>query len=164
MALPAPVALTGKVIGFTARSTVTVAKVGVGLVRDLLDRGGDQHDTRWDVATPAPTEAPETPPTRATEPTTGRTSDQASEESAAPEGATGRSLELPIEDYDALTADQVVARLGDLDAVQLAAVEGYERAGRARRRVLDRVSALRRRRTDEELEEVVSAEPTDVGT
>jgi hypothetical protein len=163
MALPAPVALTGKVIGFAARSTVTVARVGVGLVRDALGGGGSHPgDARWDVATPPPTEIPVTRPRQAT--ATDPTATEATAPTAVPQGATGRSLDLPIEDYDALTADQVVSRLGELDAVGLAAVEGYERAGRARRRVLDRVAALRRRRTDEELEEVVSAEPTDAAT
>jgi hypothetical protein len=51
---------------------------------------------------------------------------------------------LPIPGYDQLAASQIVARLGDLDAGGLAAVEDYEQAHRKRRTVLTKVAQLRR--------------------
>ena len=50
--------------------------------------------------------------------------------------------ELAIEGYDALNAGQGVARLAELSQAQLRAVAAYERAGRGRRTVLERIDAL----------------------
>lgn len=51
--------------------------------------------------------------------------------------------ELPIEEYDALAARQVVARLADLFPEELDAVERYEIAHRHRQTVLHRIAQLR---------------------
>jgi ferritin-like metal-binding protein YciE len=50
--------------------------------------------------------------------------------------------DVPIAGYDGLNVGQVVARLADLSQAQLRAVAAYERAGRARRTVLERIDAL----------------------
>ncbi len=67
-------------------------------------------------------------------------------------GGEALPLDLPIPDYDTLTVAQLLPRLEDLTADELAAVEGYEHAGRARKQLLDRLAALRSRATDELLE------------
>ena len=51
---------------------------------------------------------------------------------------------LAIPSYDQLAASQVVARLAGLGAGELAEIEAYEQAHRARRTVLSRISQLRR--------------------
>jgi hypothetical protein len=66
-------------------------------------------------------------------------------------GATAGPDELPIENYDRLTVEQILPKLRTLSAEELAAIDGYERGGRERKRVLNRVAALRSRRTEEEL-------------
>jgi hypothetical protein len=62
----------------------------------------------------------------------------------APAAAPAPGADLPIAGYDQLAASQVVARLDDLDADDLAAVERYELAHRSRRTVLSKVAQLRR--------------------
>ncbi len=59
--------------------------------------------------------------------------------------------ELAIAGYDALSVEQVLPKLKTLSADELAAVDGYERAGRARKRILDRTAALRSKKVDEQL-------------
>ena len=56
----------------------------------------------------------------------------------------GGEATLAIPSYDQLAASQVVARLAGLDAAELAEIEAYEQAHRARRTVLSRISQLRR--------------------
>lgn len=72
---------------------------------------------------------------------------------AAEDALGGREVPtgFPIVGYDALSADQVVRQLEDLDTDALAMVDGYERGGKDRKRVLDRISALRQRKVDEQL-------------
>jgi ferritin-like metal-binding protein YciE len=67
---------------------------------------------------------------------------------AAPQAAEG---ELAIAGYDGLTVAQLLPRLRPLTAEQLARIDGYERGGRNRKRVLDRVAALRSRKLEAEL-------------
>jgi ferritin-like metal-binding protein YciE len=67
---------------------------------------------------------------------------------AAPQPAEG---ELAIAGYDGLTVAQLLPRLRPLTAEQLARIDGYERGGRNRKRVLDRVAALRSRKLEAEL-------------
>jgi ferritin-like metal-binding protein YciE len=67
---------------------------------------------------------------------------------AAPQAAEG---ELAIAGYDGLTVAQLLPRLRPLTAEQLARIDGYERGGRNRKRVLDRVAALRSRKLEVEL-------------
>jgi hypothetical protein len=66
------------------------------------------------------------------------------ERTASPAAVVGPETDLPIAGYDQLAASQVVARLQDLDADDLAAVERYELAHRGRRTVLSKVAQLRR--------------------
>jgi hypothetical protein len=65
------------------------------------------------------------------------------------QGGEPLPLQLPIEGYDGLTVVQILPRLEALSADELAAIDGYERAGRTRKQVLNRVQALRNRQTDE---------------
>ena len=55
---------------------------------------------------------------------------------AAATGATAAAQELPIEDYDSLNAGVIVAQLADLSPDELAKVDAYERAHKARVSVL----------------------------
>jgi ferritin-like metal-binding protein YciE len=57
----------------------------------------------------------------------------------APESAD----DLPIPDYDDRNAEEIVRRLGDLSQDELTAVDGYERAGRDRTTIRERIAALR---------------------
>ena len=58
-------------------------------------------------------------------------------------GALASEKDLPIANYDSLTADEIVQRLPSLSQVDLAKVEAYERKRQARATVLNRVSSLR---------------------
>ncbi|MBU6328373.1 MAG: hypothetical protein KGR18_00290 [Acidobacteria bacterium] len=49
---------------------------------------------------------------------------------------------LPIEDYDGLRATDILPLLSALDAEQRARVADHERAGRARRTILNRIAQL----------------------
>ncbi len=59
--------------------------------------------------------------------------------------------ELAITDYDRLSVEQILPKLKTLSTDELAAVDGYERGGRSRKRVLDRIAALRSKKVDEQL-------------
>lgn len=71
-------------------------------------------------------------------------------------GAAAAAGEQPVSGYDELTVDQLLPKLKTLSAEDLAVVDGYERGGRNRKRVLDRVAALRERKVAEELEAISS--------
>lgn len=58
-------------------------------------------------------------------------------------GLTVSAEDLPIRDYDDLTADEITTKLTDLSQIELGIVDGYERRHDSRSTVLDRVSALR---------------------
>jgi ferritin-like metal-binding protein YciE len=58
-------------------------------------------------------------------------------------GAVASEEDLPIPNYDELTADEIVSRLSQLSQIDLAKVEAYERKHENRRTVLNRVAALR---------------------
>jgi hypothetical protein len=53
------------------------------------------------------------------------------------------AADLPIPEYDGLSASQVVSRLSGLTAEELEAVAAYEAAGRARKTVLGAIDRLR---------------------
>lgn len=59
--------------------------------------------------------------------------------------------EIAIAGYDELTVEQVLPKLKTLSTEELAAVDGYERGGRNRKRILDRIAALRSKKVDEQL-------------
>ncbi len=61
----------------------------------------------------------------------------------AAKGAVASEEDLPIAGYDALTVEDVVAKLPALSQVELTKVEVYERRGQDRTTVLDRIAALR---------------------
>jgi len=58
------------------------------------------------------------------------------------DGPTPSAAELPLEDYDALAASQVVPRLGSLSVAELELVGRYERLHRNRQTILHRVGQL----------------------
>src|SRR4051794_17132242 len=60
----------------------------------------------------------------------------------APNGDTTGRAELPIPDYDALSASQVVERLVGLTAEELRAVHAYENSHRQRRTILGKIEQL----------------------
>ncbi len=61
----------------------------------------------------------------------------------AAKGAVASEDDLPIPDYESLTADEIVARLRELSQVDLAKVEAYERKTDGRSTVLERIESLR---------------------
>ncbi len=74
-------------------------------------------------------------------------------DSDATEAGAGSELddEIAIDGYDELTVEQILPKLKTLSAEELAAIDGYERGGKARKRVLDRTAALRTKMVDQEL-------------
>ena len=54
---------------------------------------------------------------------------------------TGASTSFPIDDYDELTAAQIVSQLGGLEAADLRRVRDYERRNANRKTVLAAVDA-----------------------
>jgi ferritin-like metal-binding protein YciE len=58
-------------------------------------------------------------------------------------GALASEDDLPLPNYDSLTADEIVEKLSSLSQVDLAKIEAYERKHQGRATVLNRVSALR---------------------
>lgn len=61
----------------------------------------------------------------------------------AVKGAVASEEDLPIADYDALNADEIVKKLPELSQVDLAKVDAYERREVARRTILERTASLR---------------------
>jgi hypothetical protein len=60
-----------------------------------------------------------------------------------PAPSSGPSADdLAIPGYDALSASQVVQRLGGLSREELAQVEAYEQAGRGRKTILSKIAQL----------------------
>jgi ferritin-like metal-binding protein YciE len=58
-------------------------------------------------------------------------------------GAVASESDLAIARYDTLTADEIVAKLGDLSQIDLAKVDAYERKNHNRTTVLSRITSLR---------------------
>jgi hypothetical protein len=58
-------------------------------------------------------------------------------------GAAASEGDLAIARYDALTAEEIIGRLGGLSQIDLAKVDSYERKHENRTTVLDRISSLR---------------------
>jgi ferritin-like metal-binding protein YciE len=61
----------------------------------------------------------------------------------AVKGAVASADELPIANYDDLTAEDIVEKLPQLSQVDLAKIEAYERKKAARTTILDRIDSLR---------------------
>ncbi len=66
----------------------------------------------------------------------------AAQAEGAAKGAVADEADLPITDYESLTAEEIAAKLAALSQVDLAKVEVYERRTHDRTTVLDRVEAL----------------------
>jgi rubrerythrin len=58
-------------------------------------------------------------------------------------GALASEKDLPIGDYDSMTAEEVVNKLSELSQIDLAKIDSYERRNENRAMVLDRIQALR---------------------
>jgi hypothetical protein len=91
---------------------------------------------------PAPEPAPTPPP--AAPPSTAAGAAKATKTARRASGSTGRAsaADLPIRDYDELSASQVVSRLTGLRAEELGTVRAYEEGSRARRTVLLAIERL----------------------
>ena len=84
------------------------------------------------------------PPSSATTPSSAASPDAPSSPTGAGTGAgvpVASSLAIP--GYDTLSASQVVPRLEGLSADELAAIQAYEQATRARKTILTRIQQLR---------------------
>lgn len=93
---------------------------------------------------PAPAPAPEPTPAPPARPSTAAGAAKATTTAQRPAGSTGRAsaADLPIRDYDELSASQVVSRLTGLSAEELGTVRAYEEGSRARRTVLLAIERL----------------------
>jgi ferritin-like metal-binding protein YciE len=58
-------------------------------------------------------------------------------------GAVASEGDLAIKDYDNLTAEEIVAKLGELSQIELAKVDSYERKNDNRTTILSRITSLR---------------------
>ncbi len=58
-------------------------------------------------------------------------------------GAAASAQDLPIARYDALTAEEIGRRLGELSQVDLVVVQSYERRNQGRTTVMERIDSLR---------------------
>jgi ferritin-like metal-binding protein YciE len=67
----------------------------------------------------------------------------AAQAEGAVKGAVASAGDLPIANYESLTAEEIVARLRELSQVDLAKVEVYERKTHDRTTVLERIQSLR---------------------
>jgi len=65
------------------------------------------------------------------------------EAEGAVKGALASEDDLPIPDYDSLTADEIVEKLPQLSQIDLAKVEAYERKHSNRTTILNRIAAMR---------------------
>lgn len=126
------------------------------LVDDLVDAevdGGRRGDGRTmrDAARSAADEATDEATDEAAQALLDRSADELLGPVAAGADRDGEPLplQLPIDGYDGLTVIQILPRLEALSVDELAAIDGYEQAGRARKQILNRVQALRNRQTDE---------------
>ena len=63
-----------------------------------------------------------------------------------PGATTNAAQALPINNYDTLSASQIVPRLAGLNAEELARVRAYENSHRRRRTILGRIAQLQGRR------------------
>lgn len=89
------------------------------------------------IATIATVTAPPTPRTTAPAPPTPPPAAP-----STPSSTSNGTGELPIPDYDLLSASQVIDRLDGLTPTELAGVRGYETAHRGRTTILAKISQL----------------------
>jgi hypothetical protein len=98
-------------------------------------RGDDQEDEDL-LAEPLGSQAPPPPAPTVTDPPPAPVA-------VVPSDPGPSAGDLPIPEYDGLSASQVVSRLSGLTAAELEAVATYEAAGRARKTVLGAIDRLR---------------------
>ena len=89
-----------------------------------------------------PDDAPDTAADTATDDTAAAPVEGAVDPVAPTSEAVPAEADLPVQDYDALAASQVVPRLATLSVEELDAVRRYERAHRNRQTILNRVAQL----------------------
>jgi hypothetical protein len=99
---------------------------------------GDDHEDEDLLAEPLGGQAP--PPTA---PASTVTDTPSAPVAVVPTVPGPSAADLPIPEYDGLSASQVVSRLSGLTADELVAVAAYEAAGRARKTVLGAIDRLR---------------------
>jgi hypothetical protein len=126
-----------------------VAGGGIGLARDVTGtalqglmafRSAVPQTPGSQASAPRAVPEPDTTPASAfTSPASAPVADRASatERVAAPPVA-----DLPIPDYDELSASQVIERLDGLDADSLAAIRAYETGHRGRNTILGKIAQL----------------------
>jgi len=118
-----------------------------GLATDVIDAEVEGR-THYDPMTTGAADAVR----RATQKAKGTTRGlRGQAETTAGEAAASTDDEIAIAGYDELTVEQILPKLKALSPEELAAVDGYERGERSRRRILDRVGALRSKKVDEQL-------------
>jgi ferritin-like metal-binding protein YciE len=127
-----------------------IPRLAAAVVRADVD-GDPSYDITTTGAADAVREAGETVATsaRKTTATTKRTARRArkvpgvAQVEGQVKGALASEGDLAIADYDALTGDQIVAKLAQLSQIDLAKIDAYERKNDNRTTVLSRITTLR---------------------
>jgi ferritin-like metal-binding protein YciE len=127
-----------------------IPRLAAAVVRADVD-GDPSYDITTTGAADAVREAGETVATsaRKTTATTKRTARRArkvpgvAQVEGQVKGALASESDLAIADYDALTGDQIVAKLAQLSQIDLAKIDAYERKNDNRTTVLSRITTLR---------------------
>ena len=116
------------------RNQVALLKV-VG--QFAVNKGRADADRILKPKVPASTVPPSAPATPRTPPAA---------RTRTPSATTTAAQALPINNYDTLSASQIVPRLAGLNAEELARVRAYENSHRRRRTILGRIAQLQGRR------------------
>jgi len=124
------------------RAAEGVAGFVAGTAPAAPSANGDGRPAPAPAPRPAPAPAPRPAPAPPPPSTTGAA--KAMKTARRPSGPTARAsaADLPIRDYDELSASQVVSRLTGLTADELGAVRAYEEGSRGRRTVLLAIERL----------------------
>ncbi|HUP74332.1 MAG TPA: hypothetical protein VM282_14920 [Acidimicrobiales bacterium] len=127
------------------RNQVALLKV-VG--QFAVNKGRADADRILKTKPPAATAPPTPTPTSAPAPRAATRAATRSRTRAPAASATAPSVaqELPINNYDTLSASQIVPRLAGLRPEELARVRAYENSHRRRRTILGRIAQLQGRR------------------
>jgi hypothetical protein len=118
-----------------------------GLANFLPNLAGDESngaaagDATTVNAHSTPT-APASPPDATTTPTAAKAKAAGATKRARRPAATTKAADLPIQEYDGLSASQVVSRLSGLTPEELRAIRSYEEGSRGRRTVLLAIDRL----------------------
>jgi len=130
------------------RTAEGVASFIAGTAADGRWTNGAERPNAAPAATPAPPPpvppAPPAPPAATGPAPAARATKTARRPSGSPArpAARGSAADLPIRDYDELSASQVVSRLTGLTPAELQAVRAYEEGSRGRRTVLVAIDRL----------------------